>query len=85
MNKKDLFNVASTANGIMVLWRQVIQERAAQPTEHGKLWHKVATSQAYQDALNCMKFNELIEDYDVVNLRVKIKGSWYTAIRGIKV
>ena len=85
MNKRDVFNVASTANGILMLWHSVRVQQKTQKTEHLKMWHKQDACQAYQDALNCMRHNGLIEDYDVEKIRVKVNGVWNYDLKGIRV
>lgn len=77
MNKQDKTNVAHTANDILWLWREVIQEADRnEPDEARRCWYKHGVRQAYQDTLQAMKRHGLIEDYDVVKVAVKIDGNW---------
>ena len=64
------FNIASAANGILFLWKTSKDE---------------GQKEGFHLAIKCMMFNELIEDYDVASLRVKIGGKWTSSIRTIKV
>lgn len=68
--------IATTANDILWLWRELILE--------GNEWHEVKAKQSYHDALNAMKANGLIEDFDVVNVRVRINGEWDSSRREIE-
>lgn len=65
--------IACCANDILWLWNDLIKEAEA---SERPMWHKIDARQAYQDSLNSMKANGLIEDYDVVSIRVKIDGEW---------
>ena len=63
-----------TANDILWLWRGLVMESDKQFDNPG--FYKYDVKQAYQDALNSMQHNGLIETYDVVKCQVKIGGVW---------
>ena len=44
----------------------------------GNVWHKVGERQSYHDALNVMRHRNLIEDFDMVKVAVKVDGQWIT-------
>lgn len=74
MTKTD-HKIACAANTILWLWHQDIQGAERDP------WYKHEALQAYHDSIRSMVFCGLIEDYDVVKIRVKIKGEWSSARR----
>ena len=56
MTKKDKQNILNTAKTILHWWQDCIDRSHGDWFEHGK-------RQAYSDALECMKRNNLIKDY----------------------
>ena len=68
-------NIACAANAILWLWNAIIIEAEA---EVQSPWYRLPERQAYRDAMNIMVNNHLIEDFDVVKVRVKINGQWRT-------
>jgi len=61
------------------MWSQLCAEATVIPDESCRVWHKQAERQCYQDSLTSMKLVKLIEDYDVVNCRVRMGCVWYDA------
>lgn len=77
MTKTEKLQVATAAIGILYLWRQIVIEAEVQ--EHDpmrRIWYKLEVRQAYHDALISMRNNHLIEDYDMLELKVKMDGVW---------
>ncbi len=72
-------NIACAANAILWLWNAIITEAEAKiPDELGQTWFRNPERQAYRLALMSMVNNHLIEDFDVIKVRVKINGQWRT-------
>jgi hypothetical protein len=61
------------ANDVLWLWRELIR----QDTE-GRGWHEHRARQAYQDCMQSLQHNGLIESYDCDKVRTKIQGEWYS-------
>jgi hypothetical protein len=72
-----------TALDILWMWRELVRESEKQ-TERDPSWYKYDVRQAYQDAMNSMMHNELIETFDVSECRVKIGGVWRNDRRGLR-
>jgi hypothetical protein len=66
---------------MLQLWHDLCLE--AEATDNVS-WYRVDVRQAYQDALNSLKTNGLIEDYDVVRVRVKVDGVWSASRRHLQ-
>ena len=77
MTKNDI-RIANAANAILWLWNDTAR------ASKGNCWYKQDARQAYQDSLIAMVSCGLIEDYDMVKIQVKIKGTW-TASRQVTV
>lgn len=76
MSSKDK-KIAHAVNAILWLWHRLIDDADIyEPDVARRPLYRYPERQAYQDALNSFKHCELIEDYDVVNIRCKIKGVW---------
>ena len=72
-------NIACAANAILWLWNATIVEAEAKiPDELGQTWFRCPERQAYRLAMMSMMNNHLIEDFDVIKVRVKINGQWRT-------
>jgi hypothetical protein len=69
------------ANDILQLWHNLSKEadKSDKPA-----WYKIDMRQAYQDALISMVRNGLIEQYDVVRVRVKVDGVWSDSRRHLQ-
>lgn len=77
MNARDKLHVIHMANDVLWLWREVVREADRQePEEQRRCWYKHDARQAYQDAMQSMKRHELIEDYDMLKVAVKVDGQW---------
>ena len=61
------------ANDVLWLWRELVN----QDTD-GRGWYEHRARQAYQDCMQSLKHNGLIESYDCVEVRTKIHGEWYS-------
>ena len=66
-------NIACAANAILWLWNEIEVEASAQSP-----WYRLPERQAYRQAMNIMVNNHLIDNFDVVKVRVKINGHWRT-------
>ena len=55
-----------------------IQAEAKIPDEFDQTWFRNHERQAYRLAMMSMMNNHLIEDFDVIKVRVKINGQWRT-------
>lgn len=69
--------IARSANGILWMWRELHLEA----DRLCDCWYKQERRQAYQDTINCMVTNGLIEDFDMLKCQVKINGRWTSASR----
>ena len=61
------------ANDVLWMWRELIR----QDTE-GRGWYEHRARQAYQDCMQSLRHNGLIESYDCDKVRTKIQGEWYS-------
>lgn len=77
--------VANTALSILILWKMVIDEGEKNyPNDVNKQqWHQVYMRQAYQDAINAMRANALITDFDVLSLSVVCPSGKVYSKKGI--
>lgn len=86
MNQMEARQVASGANGILFMWHHLILEAdREEPDEFKRCMYRQPERQAYQNAIQCLRYNGLVEDYDVENVRVKINGVWLRDIKSIQV
>lgn len=70
--------IARAANGILWMWRDLVREANA---SNNPDWHKFERRQALQDAISCMQREGLIEDYNMLECKVRINGQWSAADR----
>ena len=61
------------ANGLLWLWRELVRQDV-----DGLGWHERTARLAYGDSLRSLKDYGFIENYDVVEVRTKINGRWYS-------
>ena len=66
-------DITRVALDILWLWNSVYLEAE---TSSNPAWHKIHGRQAYQDAINSMKNRNLIEDYNMCKVAVKVNGIW---------
>jgi len=81
---QDLIDrIVWAANDILWLWRRLVHEAESQ-TLVSASWYKHDVRQAYQDAINSLRHNGVIETYDVEDCQVKIGGVWRNDRRAVK-
>lgn len=68
--------IACAANAILWLWNSIILESEKVEPSERQCWHRWPERQAYQNAINAMLNNGLIESFDVCKVQVKINGVW---------
>lgn len=68
------------ANDMLQMWSNLIKDANA---SENPSWYKYEVRQAYQDSLNGLVANGLIETYDVVDIRVKLDGVWRSDRRNL--
>jgi len=64
------------ANDMLWLWRDLTNR--CPDGEGAGSYHELRARQAYHDSLLSLKRVGLIENYDVVNIRVMVEGKWYS-------
>jgi hypothetical protein len=70
-------DIACTANAILWLWKDIIDESEVNESDEMKrCWYRLPERQAYQNSIISFVTNGLIEDYDVLKVAVKIAGIW---------
>jgi len=77
MNSRDKNAIACYANDVLWMWNSVIKRAEIEVEEPlRRSWFMREARQAYQDAMQFMVRNDLIETFDVTKIQVKIDGVW---------
>jgi len=83
MNKRDKFQIIKHGLAMLWFWKRLndeAEEVAKSPDwRPGRCssWHKHGERQAYHDALLSLKNLQLIESYDVTDVKIQMDGKWY--------
>jgi hypothetical protein len=56
---------------ILSFWSDLVNRSQGDP------WFEVKSRQAFNDAMNCLIRQKVIENFDVVRTAVKFEGKWY--------
>lgn len=83
MNKQDKIKIIKHGLAMLQLWSNVIKdaEEAAShpdwPEGRSSCWYKLEVRQAYQDAMNSLKVQGLIQSFNVIDIKVQIDDKWF--------